>query len=141
MQIELADHEAVHALRTEVFVNEQGVSPEIEVDAGDKTAIHVAAREGDEVIGCARILLRDGEAYIGRLAVRRTCRGRGVGARIMRYATEYAGRAGCRKVALHAQLHARAFYEKLGFSAVGDEFFEAGIAHIGMEMILSSDIG
>ncbi len=135
MNIRIATEEerpALYAIRTEVFVNEQKVPPELELDAEDAHAIHILAEEGGVAVGCARLLLREGEAHIGRLAVKKDCRGRGIGQAICRFAMEQGHRAGCKTVWLNSQLHAVGFYQRLGFQPQGEPFMEAGIEHIKM---------
>ncbi len=132
---EAQDRKAVFALRHEVFVLEQRVPPEIEIDSEDGDAVHILALEGDEAVGCARIVFGDGGAHIGRLAVKKTHRGTGVGSEICRFTTEYCHGLGHRRIWLNSQLHAVGFYEKLGFKPIGEAFFEAGIEHIEMEII------
>ncbi len=132
------DKELVFALRFEVFVDEQNVPPEIELDKEDEHALHIIAEENGIAIGCGRIVMSDGEAHIGRLAVKRSYRGKGIGASVCRFIIGYCGDIGCRYMWLNSQLQAKGFYEKLGFSPVGDIFTEAGIEHIKME--LSTDI-
>ncbi len=129
----LSDMPAVYAIRFEVFVDEQHVPPEIELDAEDATALHVIAEDENAAVGCARILFHeDGSAHIGRLAVKQARRGEGIGAAICRFCIGACRARGCTVIRIHAQLQAAGFYEKLGFSPVGKPFFEAGIEHIEM---------
>jgi len=128
-----ADLPAAFALRLEVFCREQGVPEELERDGHDATAIHlVAVAAGGEVVGTCR-LLRDGPRMrLGRMAVARAHRGRGIGADMLELAHREARDAGAREVALHAQLPVRGFYAGAGYVAEGDEFEEAGIPHVLM---------
>ena len=124
------------ALRTEVFVREQGVPAHLEQDGLDENCAHALARnEAGEVVGTGR-LLPDGR--IGRMAVRASLRGRGVGGAILATLVEEARRRGMAEVYLHAQRHARDFYARQGFEDEGEPFDEAGIAHIGMRRRLSA---
>ncbi len=133
-----SDLSAVFALRFEVFVDEQGVPREIELDDEDATAFHILAEEDGTVVGCARLLFHgDGSAHIGRLAVKRSLRGKGIGAAVCRFCIEQCRARGCTVVRLHAQLQAAGFYEKLGFIPHGEVFLEAGIEHREMEMPLA----
>ncbi len=129
------DMPAVFALRFEVFVDEQQVPPEIELDAEDATAVHIIAEENGEAIGCARVLRHGDSAHIGRLAVKKSRRGQGIGASVCRYAIDICRKAGCKHIGLNSQLHAAGFYEKLGFRRHGRIFMEAGIEHIAMEQV------
>ncbi len=115
------------AVRRTVFIEEQGVPEELEWDEDDADAVHALARTPQEVaIGTAR-LLRDGR--IGRMAVVKSWRGRGVGSAILRFLIQAAARLGHPLPRLHAQTHALSFYARHGFAAVGEEFMEAGIPH------------
>ncbi len=122
------------AIRLEVFVQEQKVPIEIEVDALDAASMHaVAFDQAGAAIGTGR-LLPDG--HIGRMAVRRSVRGLGVGSALLNALVEQARRQGFEGVVLHAQTHAQGFYVLHGFIAEGDEFDDANIAHILMRRSL-----
>ena len=128
-----ADWPAVAALRTRVFVEEQGVPAAIEQDAHDATAVHALARDEDgRVVATGRLLVRDGRGVIGRMAVDASARGRGHGADVLAELHRQAVALGLTEVELHAQLPARGFYERAGYTAVGDGYEEAGIAHVTM---------
>lgn len=123
-------------LRVEVFVIEQGVPIELEWDEGDEVSIHaVAYDEAGHAVATGR-LLPDG--HIGRMAVRQSARGRGIGSQVLRALLDEAAREGHEELVLHAQLHAWAFYERHGFVGEGEEFMEAGIAHRRMRLRLRS---
>ena len=129
----VADWPQVAALRTRVFVEEQGVPAEIEQDAHDATAVHALAEDDEgRVVATGRLLVRDGRGVIGRMAVDATARGRGHGAAVLAELHRQAAATGLPEVELHAQLTARGFYERAGYSAVGDVYEEAGIAHVTM---------
>lgn len=118
------------AVRREVFVQEQSVPEDIELDDMDAVAVHAVAYAGEGTpIGTGR-LLPDG--HIGRMAVRRQARGSGTGGRLLDTLIDEARGLGHRRVALHAQAHARGFYEAHGFRAEGPEFVEADIPHMLM---------
>jgi len=133
-----ADWPGIVALRTRVFVDEQGVPPEIEQDAADATAVHGVARDAAGVlVATGRLLLRDdGTAAIGRMATDASARGQGYGAAVLGVLQGEARRRGAREVELHAQVTARAFYERAGYRAVGAEYVEAGIRHVTMRRAL-----
>lgn len=125
----------VMPVREAVFVQEQGVPPELERDAFDGASRHAIARAaGGDVVGTGR-LLPDG--HIGRMAVSRDWRGRGVGGRILQALIAEAGSRGMAEVVLSAQLTADGFYRAHGFVAEGDIFMEAGIAHRTMRKSLA----
>ncbi|MGY1638140.1 GNAT family N-acetyltransferase [Geodermatophilus sp. SYSU D00742] len=128
-----ADWPEVVALRTRVFVDEQGVPAEIERDEHDATAVHALARDAaGRVVATGRLLVRGGRAVIGRMAVDAAVRGRGHGAAVLAELHRQAVRLGLGEVELHAQVAARGFYERAGYTAVGEEYQEAGIAHVTM---------
>ena len=118
------------SVRTSVFVAEQQVPVEIERDGRDTECVHVLA-EGAEgtPVGAGR-LMPDGR--IGRMAVLREWRGAGVGGAMLQALMAEAKRRGHRGTHLHSQAHAKAFYERHGFIVDGDEYLEAGIAHVLM---------
>jgi predicted GNAT family N-acyltransferase len=128
------DWPEVAALRTRVFVDEQGVPSEIEQDAADATAVHVLSRDADgRVVATGRLLLRDdGTASIGRMASDASVRGRGHGAAVLAELHRQAAMRGVTEVELHAQVTARGFYARAGYAAIGDEYEEAGIRHVTM---------
>jgi predicted GNAT family N-acyltransferase len=119
-------------LRFEVFVDEQGVPRELEVDELDPGATHLVAIRDDQVVGTLRMLEHDGAAKIGRVAVRAAARGAGVGARLMDRAAAIAAERGLAEIVLHAQVAVAGFYRRLGYVEEGDLFDEAGIPHIAM---------
>jgi len=112
----------VREIRMEVFVGEQGVPVEIEMDSLDNEAIHVLAYEGGEPAGCGRLLLKGNTAKIGRVAVRKKFRGAGIGTGICKLLISIALENGAEKVYLDAQLSAVHFYETLGFEKEGGIF-------------------
>lgn len=123
-------------VRTRVFIEEQNVPPEEEWDGIDDQCIHVLAVDAEErPIGTGR-LLPDGK--IGRMAVLKEWRGKGVGGAILRMLMEEARAQGFREVKLAAQLHALPFYEQFGFEAFGAEFMDAGIPHRWMKAALET---
>lgn len=118
-------------IRTEVFVEEQNVPAELEMDQMDAVCLHAVAYDADGTpVGTGR-LLPDG--HIGRMAVRKVARGTGVGAALLQALMAQARARGDKLVALSAQTHAAPFYTRHGFATEGDEFVEAGIAHVNMQ--------
>ncbi|MCQ4256414.1 GNAT family N-acetyltransferase [Stutzerimonas stutzeri] len=123
------DNADLRRIRETVFVAEQSVPPELEWDADDTDAVHFLALESGYPVGTAR-LLNDG--HIGRVSVLRDWRGLNVGDALMKAAIEEAERRGLDEQRLTAQVHATAFYERLGFKVISDEFLEAGLPHVEM---------
>jgi len=117
------------AIRMCVFVREQGVPAEIELDRDDGKAIHFLALISGKAVGTARVVLRRGRAKIGRMAVLKSYRGMGVGSKLLKRAIETAKRKRAGRIYLHAQESAVGFYEAAGFHAVGPIFDEAAIPH------------
>ena len=129
------------AIRMRVFVREQGVPAEIELDEDDSHAIHLLALASGRAIGTARIVLKPDGAKIGRMAVLKSCRGLGVGPKLLKHALAVAHRHGAGRIYLHAQVPVIGFYEKLGFSCTGPVFDEAGIPHRKMVWKETADEG
>ncbi len=120
------------ALRIEVFVVEQGVPVELEWDEADEVSIHAVAYDDEGQPVATGRLLPDG--HIGRMAVRKSARGQGIGAEVLRALLAEAKRLAYRELILHAQTHAVGFYLKHGFAIDGNEFTEAGIPHYRMRV-------
>ena len=138
------DRPALAELRRRVFVEEQGVPPEIEQDAADDTAVHVISKADDgRVVATGRLLLSPGSttATIGRMAADPSVRGRGHGAAVLAELHRQAAERGLAAVELHAQVSARTFYERAGYVAVGAPYIEADILHITMRRVLGPAAG
>lgn len=131
------DHDTCYALRHEVFVLEQNVPIEEERDALDETATHLLAHLDGAAVGTARVVFLDDTAKIGRVCVRQMTRGTGLGVALIQRAIEVArAQGGIRTVKLGAQVDAIGFYEKLGFTAYGPVYDDAGIDHRDMALDL-----
>ena len=125
---------ALRLIRETVFMQEQKVPEELEWDGLDGDAIHLLARDPQgNPIGCARIL-HDG--HIGRMAVLKQWRGRGVGHRLLQRAVTIVKKLGCNEAILDAQTYAIPFYQRQGFITEGEEFMDAGIPHRHMRLPL-----
>lgn len=135
-----ADWEACKAIRFEVFVDEQQVPPELELDEHDEAARHWLAREGGQPLGTARVVELPDAWKVGRVAVLAKARGKGVGKALLRHIEGEAREAGARKLVLESQVHAIPFYEGLGYAAHGPEFMDAGIPHRKMTLALDQDL-
>jgi predicted GNAT family N-acyltransferase len=117
------------AIRTLVFVREQNVPAVIELDRDDAAAVHLLATVSGKAVGTARIVIRRGDAKIGRMAVLKTHRRKGIGRKLLERAIATARRQGAKRVYLHAQVPVIGFYETAGFRCNGAVFDEAGIPH------------
>lgn len=127
------DRDRCYAIRIDVFCGEQRVSREIEFDGLDPGCRHYLAMLGDFPVGTARVRpIGDGLVKFERIAVRKAHRGQNIGRALMDRAMADAAAAGVTSGKLHAQTYATAFYQKLGFTAEGEFFMEAGIEHICM---------
>ncbi|MGH2996836.1 MAG: GNAT family N-acetyltransferase [Gaiellaceae bacterium] len=123
------------ALREEVFVGEQQVPLEADLDGLDDEAIQIVAlADGGTVVGTCRLLVGDdGVARFGRLCVRSSARGHGVAAALLAEAEREARAAGAGWIAMHAQTNAIVLYLRAGYVTAGEPFDEEGIEHVKME--------
>jgi predicted GNAT family N-acyltransferase len=138
---------AAYAVRAEVFVGEQGVPAELELDELDDTADHFVGYDGERAVGAGRLVVEEPGfegadpalgpvGHLGRLAVRPEARGTGLGVAMVRAIEARAGERGLAVVALSAQAYAVGFYERLGYTAYGPEFDDAGLPHRWMTRAL-----
>jgi len=123
---------AAFALRRQVFVGEQGVPVADENDEYDFTALHLAAISEGEVVGTLRMISLPEHAKIGRVAVHKAWRGRGIATAMIAEAMAIARATGETRFYLAAQTDKLGFYEKLGFTAFGPEFVDGGMPHRAM---------
>jgi predicted GNAT family N-acyltransferase len=124
------DSEALRAIRESVFICEQGVPPELEWDELDDACFHLLAiNSAGKPMGTARL---SPEGRIGRMAVLKEWRGKGIGRALMERLVAEAQKTQMHQVTLHAQTQAVDFYQKFGFRVLGEEFMEAGIPHVRM---------
>ena len=127
------DLAACHALRRTVFIEEQNVPEELEIDDLDEIAIHLLAFLDDRPVGTARLFVKGEVGKIGRVCVLPEARGTGLGAALIRAALDsLRATPGIRQAKLGAQVSAIGFYEKLGFTAQGPIYDDAGIPHRDM---------
>lgn len=117
-------------VRTLVFMDEQQVSADLEWDGLDAAALHLVALSDDnQAVGCAR-LLADGS--IGRMAVLKTWRGKGIGSMLLDTAIRVHQRQAVPLIKLSAQMHAILFYQKAGFEVCSHPYLDANIMHVDM---------
>jgi lysyl-tRNA synthetase class 2 len=127
------DLEQCFAIRREVFVGEQKVPENLEIDGQDPAARQFAVRVDGRIAATCRVRLIGSAAKIERMAVLKDFRGKGIGRVLMKYImTELARAANISLFKLSAQSYAVPFYEKLGFRTRGSEYIEAGIPHYDM---------
>lgn len=120
------------ALRVAVFVDEQQVPADIEVDEYDATATHIIALRDGDVVGVMRIVYLPEHAKFGRVAVAASARGNGIATSMMRFAMERARERGETRFYLTAQTDKLPLYERLGFAAFGEVFEDGGMPHLSM---------
>ncbi len=126
------EFERAYAIRLEVFVKEQHVPLEEELDDYDKEALHLIVFIDGNPAGCGRVYLRNDTAKLGRIAVRKEYRKSGVGRALCEALIDVATEMGAKTLLLDAQTQALGFYQKLGFKEEGDIFLDAGIDHLRM---------
>jgi predicted GNAT family N-acyltransferase len=128
------DLQPLQAVRRAVFIDEQHVPEALEWDGDDAVSLHVLAQDAQGHAIATGRLLPDG--HIGRMAVVRDWRGRGVGRAMLEFLVACGRKRGDKALHLNAQTHALGFYERLGFVAHGGEFMDAGIPHRQMTLRL-----
>jgi predicted GNAT family N-acyltransferase len=125
--------EGAISVRMRVFVAEQQIPAEAELDEADATATHAIALCQGRVIGTGRMVRRNGStAQIGRMAVDQSFRRQGVGSQILAYLEGEARGQGMDRCILHAQEYVKAFYAAHGYREHGEVFLEVDIPHIEM---------
>ena len=126
--------EDAFAVRIAVFVDEQQIPREEELDDLDETAIHCVGYVDGTPIAAGRLVVSDDDSYgkIGRMAVLKEHRGTGVGALVLDTLEREGATRGLKQFRLSAQLSARGFYDRAGYIADGDVYDEVGIPHIAM---------
>lgn len=121
-----------YAVRRAVFVDEQQVPEEEEIDQYENEATHVVLYDNGEPIGAARVRVLDGIGKLERICVLSSSRKKGAGKLIVDKLEEIAMSQGVNKIKLNAQTHAIPFYERLGYETKSDVFMDAGIPHVTM---------
>jgi len=137
----LAARDTAYAIRHAVFVEEQGIPAELEIDDYDPIGEHVLAFVDDQCIATARIYLDEqdlSKAKIGRMAVLKEFRGQGIGTALLGEAIRVGMMQGASVFEVHAQQSATPFYAKLQFKPDGPIFDEVGIAHQRMRLVLGA---
>lgn len=121
--------EDAYKVRKIVFVEEQNVPVELEMDEYEETAAHFVLYDNDEPIGAGRFRIIDNIGKVERICVTKEQRSSGGGRIIMEKIEQYAKEKGLPKLKLNAQIQAIPFYSRLGFTVSSDEFLDAGIPH------------
>lgn len=122
-----------YEIRKTVFIEEQNVPPEIEVDEHENEATHFICYDEDKVIGAGRLRYVGEHGKLERICVLKPYRGKSFGKQIIAAMEEEILNKGYDKALLNAQTHAKQFYEQLGYTVISNEFIDAGIPHVTME--------
>jgi predicted GNAT family N-acyltransferase len=129
--------EEAFRVRKRVFVEEQGIPEDLELDDCDAEAMHMVVQYGERVIGTARVLFTAPDvAKIERMAILEDFRRKGIGSEIISFLNEKLKIKKIHRVVIHAQRPAAPFYKSCGFVESGVPFNEVGIPHIKMEILL-----
>lgn len=138
MRLEIGDwqklQQAATQVRFEVFVDEQQIPAELELDEFDAVSVHAVVFDSQERPVATGRLLPDG--HIGRMAVAQSARGTGVGGLVLQRLIDEGKRQGFKELVLSAQLHALGFYRRYGFVEEGDIYLDTGIEHKTMRLVL-----
>lgn len=133
-----ADMKSCLAIRTDVFVSEQGVDIKHEVDIYDETCVHAIALMGSTPVGTGRLInIHSNTAQIGRMAVIKEWRRHNIGTKLLHELENHAKTQGFTYLILHAQVYVQKFYQGNGYTATGDIFLDENIPHILMEKKLT----
>ncbi|MYL30511.1 GNAT family N-acetyltransferase [Halobacillus halophilus] len=119
-------------VRKTVFVNEQQVPEELEIDEFDETSLHFTGYDNDEPVAAARLRFVQGYGKLERICVLKEKRGHSYGRQMIEKLEEAVRDHGYDKAKLNAQTQAEAFYEALGYVTISDTFMDAGIPHVTM---------
>lgn len=130
------DFSTSYAIRKTVFVEEQNIPIENEMDGLDAECFHIVLYKNAAPIGSGRLYIHDNIARLGRVAVLKDERGHGYASEICKALIDIAKREKAKLVTLDSQAYVASLYEKLGFIPEGEEFIEEGILHIKMNMDL-----
>ena len=131
------DLEKVIEIRKNVFIKEQNVPLDIEIDGLDSEAEHFIVYLDDEPIGCARIRTNKNSAKLERISIIKQHRGKGFGKKLTKFLIDYCRKKNFNEIFLHSQTNVTKFYEKIGFKVRGEPFFEADIEHMEMYLDIS----
>lgn len=137
MNVKIVENEQelqeAYQVRKEVFVDEQNVPLEEEIDQFEDEATHFVLYKADEPSGAGRFRIVDGYGKVERICVKENARKTGAGKEIMHAIESFAKEKGVPALKLHAQTHAIPFYERIGYEVISEEFLDAGIPHRTMK--------
>lgn len=126
------EREQAYHVRAAVFVEEQHVPPEEELDQYDAEAIHFIGYVGDKPVAASRLRYAESYGKLERICVVASERGKSYGKMVMQQMEAEIRNNGFSKAKLNAQTHAKAFYERIGYKTISGEFIDAGIPHVTM---------
>jgi predicted GNAT family N-acyltransferase len=126
-----------HLIRRKVFIEEQQITEQEEIDGTDLHAIHLVLYHQNKPIATGRLLMKDTVIFLGRIAVLPEWRGHQIGKRLVQLLINKAEALGYEQQFLNAQQQVQHFYEQLGFTICGQPFIEANIIHHPMKRISS----
>src|SRR5690625_183691 len=126
------ERELVYKIRKKVFVEEQHVPIEEEIDTHEEEAIHFICYHNEKPIGASRRRFVENYGKLERICVLKEYRGQSFGKKIIAKMEKTTIKHNYKLAKLHAQIHAEKFYEQLGYKTVSDEFMDAGIPHVAM---------
>ncbi|QHS24407.1 GNAT family N-acetyltransferase [Virgibacillus sp. MSP4-1] len=121
-----------YKVRQIVFIDEQGVSPELEMDEHDHNAVHFVGYKNGEPVAASRLRYAEDYGKLERICVLKEERGRQFGKQMIEAMEEVIKENHYRKSKLNAQTHAEKFYQSLGYETISGEFMDAGIPHVTM---------
>ncbi len=121
------------SIRSKVFIEEQNVPEEEEIDQYESESVHFVIYDGDAAIGAGRIRFVEDYAKVERVCVLKEYRGTGAGKVLMENMEEQVLKRNVNKFVLYSQTHAEKFYKKLGYETYSDIFMDAGIPHVAMK--------
>ncbi|RNA69840.1 GNAT family N-acetyltransferase [Alteribacter keqinensis] len=132
------EQEDAFFVRRTVFVDEQNVPEEEEIDQYEKDAVHFVAYDGEKPVGAGRLRILDDIGKVERICVLKEYRTQGVGVEIMKKIEQEAKGYPIEDIKLNAQITAERFYTRLGYETISGEFFDAGIPHVAMRKTIET---
>ncbi|UFU00593.1 GNAT family N-acetyltransferase [Radiobacillus kanasensis] len=136
MDVRIVETEAekadAYSVRTQVFVEEQNVPPELEIDDLEDVAIHFLGYENGLPVAASRLRLVEDYGKLERICVLKEYRGKSFGKDIISRMESYIRDQGLQKSKLNAQTHAEGFYQSIGYNTISGTFMDAGIPHVTM---------
>ena len=128
------DLKEAFTIRVEVFCDEQGYTPEVELDGLDPYALHLLLWDGDQAIATGRLFWKENKTVgLGRIAVREAWRKQGVGSVLLDLMIKKARQLDAERIVLDSQCYITKFYESFGFTVCGKQHMDGHVPHIMMQ--------